>query len=239
MTLNLFPVRAADPGDPADREAARRIDGLQNRIFLDPVLRGKYPPDVLADLDPYGLSGLVRDGDPEIIGAPMDMLGVNYYRDIYVTGHGTAAQPSPWVGVERASFPGRGLPRTACDWDVVPDGLTDLLLWLHRDYPRIPLYITENGAAYADAADAAGKVLDHDRISFLDSHLRAAYSALRQGADLRGYFYWSLLDNLEWAEGYARRFGIVHVDFATQRRTPKLSAEWYRGVIAGNELPER
>ncbi len=241
IVLNLFPVRPADPDDPADLEAARRIDGIQNRLFLDPVLRGAYPPDVLADLAPYGLPELIRDGDSDLIGAPMDLLGINFYRDLHVSGHPSTdhtTEPSPWVGAEHVSFPARDLPHTASGWDVAPDALTDLLLRLHHEYPRIPLYITENGAAYPDTLGADGIVADHDRIAFLNSHLRAAHRALQAGVDLRGYLHWSLLDNFEWAEGYAKRFGLVHVDYRTQRRTPKLSAHWFSRVVAANGLPE-
>ncbi|WP_216211224.1 GH1 family beta-glucosidase [Amycolatopsis aidingensis] len=235
ITLNLFPVQAADPRDPVDVEAARRIDGLQNRFFLEPLLRGAYPDDLLADLAPYQLAAHLRDGDLERIAAPLDLLGVNYYRDHHVSGHrdGESGPPSPWVGAEHVSFPRRNLPRTDSDWEVNPDGLTTLLLDLHQRYPGLPFYVTENGAAYPDVLTEDG-VEDLDRAEFLTAHLRAARVALDQGVDLRGYFYWSLLDNFEWAEGYAKRFGLVHVDYATQRRTPKLSAFQYAQVIADN-----
>ena len=235
ITLNLFPVEAASR---TDEDAARRVDGLQNRIFLDPVLRGSYPADVLADLSPYGLQGHVRDGDLSLIGAPMDLLGVNYYRPLLVAAPLFApSEPTEWLGVEGVRFLPSGRPRTEMGWEVAPTGLTDLLVRLHQEYPRLPLYITENGAAYPDAVDADGEVRDHDRVTFLEGHLRAAHAALRHGVDLRGYFCWSLLDNLEWAEGYAKRFGLVHVDFQTQRRTVKESGRWYAGVLARNGLP--
>jgi beta-glucosidase len=120
---------------------------------------------------------------------------------------------------------------------VEPPGLSDMLVRLHEEYPRVPLHITENGAAYRDVIDPDGQIRDHERVAFLDAHLRAAHAAIEQGVDLRGYFYWSLLDNFEWAEGYAKRFGIVHVDFESQQRTPKESARYYARVIAGNGLP--
>jgi beta-glucosidase len=238
ITLNLFPVDPADPGSESDVDAARRIDGLQNRIFLDPVLCGEYPADVLADLAPYGLADQVRDGDLAVISAPIDLLGVNYYRAHTVAGSETPATgPSEWVGAETVQFRSSGLPRTDSGWEVQPPGLVDVLVRLHEDYPRIPLHITENGAAYRDTVDPDGQIRDHQRIAFLDAHLRAAHAAIVHGVDLRGYFYWSLLDNFEWAEGYAKRFGIIHVDFASQRRTPKQSAHWYAHVIAHNSLP--
>jgi beta-glucosidase len=229
ITLNLFPVHADNP-DAAD--IARRIDGLQNRIFLDPITRGAYPDDVLEDLAPYGLADVIKPSDLDLIHQPLDMLGVNYYRDHYVARGPAPQLPSPWVGAEQVSFPSRGLPQTDSGWDIIPDGLTSLLLRLHEEHPGLPLYITENGAAFP-AID------DTDRVSYVDSHLRAALTAIDRGVDLRGYFYWSLLDNFEWAEGYAKRFGLVHVDYATQVRTLKSSAHWYAKVIAANGLPPR
>jgi beta-glucosidase len=239
ITLNLFPVAAATP---ADADAARRVDGLQNRIFLDPVLRGRYPSDVLEDLAPYGLSSHLRDGDLSVISTPMDLLGINYYRALLVSAGtaGTAdpAEPSEWVGVPGVRFLNSGYPRTDLDWEVQPAGLTELLLRLHEEYPRLPLYITENGAAYPDEIGPDGEIHDTSRLDFVDAHLRAAHTAIQAGVDLRGYFCWSLLDNLEWAEGYAKRFGLVHVDFETQQRTVKQSARWYAGVVARNGLAE-
>ncbi|MGH3762877.1 GH1 family beta-glucosidase [Actinophytocola sp.] len=238
ITLNLFPVSAAAPTDTSDVDAARRVDGLQNRIFLDPVLRGGYPDDVLADLAPYGFTDHVRDGDLAVISAPIDLLGVNYYRALLVAAPVIRDPgPSEWIGAEGVRFLPSGLPRTEMGWEVQPDGLTDLLLRLHSEYPGVPLYITENGAAYPDEVGPDGTVRDVDRLAYLAVHLRAAHAAIRRGVDLRGYFCWSLLDNLEWAEGYAKRFGLVHVDFATQRRTVKDSARWYAGVISRNGLP--
>ncbi|MFF5989566.1 GH1 family beta-glucosidase [Prauserella flavalba] len=240
LTLNLFPVNVADPASEADAEVRRRIDGLQNRFFLDPVLRGEYPADVLADLEPYGLGGVIGPGDLDVVSAPLDLLGVNYYRDLYVSSipDEHSGPPSEWVGAEYAGFPDRDLPHTDSGWVVNAGELTGLLVRLHEEYPRLPLYVTENGAAFPDRAGASGMVEDHDRIAFVEAHLRAAHAALQKGVDLRGYFYWSLLDNFEWAEGYAKRFGLVHVDFATQRRTPKASASWYSRVIEDNGLQE-
>jgi beta-glucosidase len=237
LTLNLFPVEPANPESPSDVDAARRVDGLQNRIFLDPVLRGAYPEDMLTDLAPFGLADRVHDGDLELISAPIDLLGVNYYRAHTVAaGLGEATGPSEWVGAGAVEFLSTGMPRTDSGWEVQPPGLVDVLVRLHEEYPPIPLHITENGAAYRDVIDPDGHIRDLERIAFLDAHLRAAYAAIEHGVDLRGYFYWSLLDNFEWAEGYAKRFGIVHVDFASQRRTPKQSAWWYAQVIADNGL---
>jgi beta-glucosidase len=238
ITLNLFPVEPADPGLESDVDAARRVDGLQNRIFLDPVLRGGYPADLVTDLTPYGLADHVRDGDLNLIAAPIDLLGINYYRAHTVAAGPAPVHPSEWVGAEHVEFVSGGLPRTDSGWEVQPPGLFDVLVRLHEEYPPIPLHITENGAAYRDSVDPDGKIRDEARIAFLDAHLRAAHTAIQDGVDLRGYFYWSLLDNFEWAEGYAKRFGIIHVDFSSQHRTPKQSAHWYAQVIAANALPE-
>jgi beta-glucosidase len=240
LTLNLFPVVPEDPESAADLEAVRRVDGLQNRLFLDPVLRGEYPDDLIEDLAPFGLSDHIHAGDLDVISAPLDLLGVNYYRGYQVTGTarvGAEAGGAAWIGAETVGFVSDdGLPRTESGWQVQPDGLTDILVRVHQEYPAIPLYVTENGAAYPDHEHGDGKVEDHDRVAFLDSHLRAAHTAIEEGVDLRGYFYWSLLDNFEWAEGYAKRFGLVHVDYETQYRTPKQSARWYSQVINHNGL---
>nr|WP_174720539.1 GH1 family beta-glucosidase [Amycolatopsis sp. BJA-103] len=239
ITLNLYPVSTADPSSTVDIEAARRVDGLQNRLFLDPVLRGSYPADLVADLAPLGFEELVREGDLATIAAPIDWLGINYYRGYQVSGTprpGSEPAGPDWLGVPDVHFvPDEAAPRTDSGWEVQPSRLTECLLQVHRDYRQIPLYITENGASYPDAL-IGGDIVDTDRIAFLDSHLRAAYEAIEAGVDLRGYFYWSLLDNFEWAEGYAKRFGLVHVDYATQRRTPKRSALWYARAISLNGL---
>jgi beta-glucosidase len=240
LTLNLYPVVASDPASEADVDAARRVDGLQNRLFLDPVLYGAYPEDVADDLAPFGLEDVVRDADLAIIAAPIDLLGINYYRGYEVTGTphpGTEPAGPEWIGARNLAFVSdERLPRTDSGWQVQPDGLTTTLLQVHRDYPPVPLYITENGASYPDVLNDAGEVADHDRITFLDSHLRAAYDAIEAGVDLRGYFYWSLLDNFEWAEGYSKRFGLIHVDYRTQQRTFKQSAKWLSRVIGLNGI---
>jgi beta-glucosidase len=236
ITLNLFPVSPATASD-ADRDAARRIDGLANRIFLGPVMRGEYPADVLADMAPFGLPDLVQDGDLSVISAPIDMLGVNYYRAYLVSAGDPVDGPTEWPGSSDVRFLQSGHPKTEMDWEVQPEGLTELLVSLSREYPGLPLYVTENGAAYPDVLED-GTVRDTDRIAFLDGHLRASHAAIEQGADLRGYFCWTLLDNLEWAWGYDKRFGLVHVDFQTQKRTLKDSARWYSSVVGRNGLPE-
>jgi beta-glucosidase len=240
LALNAGVVRAVSD-DPADLDAARRIDGLLNRIFLDPLLRGAYPADVQADTGAVTDWAFVREGDLAVINAPIDAIGLNYYQPDLV---GAAKEPRPGLvtpyptgdRVEHHPTPG---PVTDMGWPVDPTGLRELLLRVTADYGQIPLYITENGAAYPDVVSADGQVHDPERIAYVHRHLVAAHEALTAGADLRGYFVWSLLDNFEWAYGYAKRFGIIHVDYATCQRTLKDSAHWYRGVIAAGGVSPR
>ncbi|WP_329426908.1 GH1 family beta-glucosidase [Streptomyces sp. NBC_01268] len=213
----------------ADREAARRADAFGFRFYLDPILRGRYPRDLIEDLAAHRIEIPVRAGDLEVIAAPIDTLGVNYYRSMRSSGvdeHGSAAG-ARGLPVTRA-LPHGGLPVTGLGWEVMPHDLTDLLLRVARDYPGTPMIVTENGAAYDDQPDADGFVDDAARTAYLSAHLAAVSRARTAGADVRGYFVWSLLDNFEWAYGYAGRFGIVRVDRGTQSRTPKRSALWLR-----------
>lgn len=235
ITLNMAPVVPADPNDPAERDAADRVDAMLNRLFLEPVLRGGYDPYGLKILAERGPEGLIHDGDEEIIGAPIDLLGINYYNPTLVTARADAPENPVYPGshgVDYRPAPGK---TTAMGWPIEPGGLTDLLERLHRDYPGTPLMITENGAAFDDVR-VSGGVADLDRIAYLDEHLRACHEAISRGVDLRGYLVWSFLDNFEWAEGYRKRFGVVHVDYDTQVRTPKESARWYAEVIRRNGL---
>ncbi|MEU1890547.1 GH1 family beta-glucosidase [Streptomyces pristinaespiralis] len=231
LTLNLHAVRAHSDS-AADLDAARRIDAVGNRIFLDPVFRGRLPEDLVRDTAPVTDWSFVLDGDLDVASTPIDSLGINYYSPTVVAAGSGAAAPSPWAGAEQhvRFLPAPG-PRTAMDWPVDADGLHELLIRLRDDLPGVPLVITENGAAYDDYADPSGEVKDPERVAYLHAHLSAVHRAIADGADVRGYFLWSLLDNFEWAYGYSKRFGIVHVDFATQRRTFKDSARWYASVI--------
>jgi beta-glucosidase len=233
-------VRAAGV-TPADRAAARRVDGLINRLFLDPVLTGALPADVLLDTAPLCDWAFARDADLAAMSTPLDLVGVNYYqptlvgagrRPPYDTGPATA-----WPGCAGVRFhqpPGR---LTAMGWPVDATGLRDVLLRVHRDYGPVPLAVTENGAAYDDEVRADGSVPDGERIAYLREHLAAVHQAVAAGVDVRGFFVWSLLDNFEWAAGYAKRFGLVHVDYRTQRRRWKDSAHWYREVIRSGAVP--
>nr|WP_030876718.1 GH1 family beta-glucosidase [Streptomyces varsoviensis] len=215
----------------ADRAAAGLYDLLLNRLFAEPVLLGRYPDQGLADAMP----GPVAE-DLKIIAEPLDWYGVNYYQPTLVGAPGPAADGgSAYAGITiPAELPFslkeiEGRPRTAFGWPVVPEGLTELLTAFRDRYgDRLPpVHITENGCSYDGIADQA-------RIDFLDGHLRALHRAMEAGVDVRGYFVWSLLDNFEWAEGYAQRFGLVHVDYATLARTPKDSYHWLRDAIRAN-----
>ncbi|MFD5225880.1 GH1 family beta-glucosidase [Microbacterium sp. NPDC058342] len=246
ITLNLGAIRAADPTSEADLDAARRIDGQFNRIFLDPLLRGAYPQDLLADVAHLGFDRIIRDGDLEVISQPIDFLGVNYYHR-EVVGTTPPPQPfgmrapttrttgSPYPAVPAAYTHSSGRAVTAMGWEVEPDGLTEILLRVHEEYLQdsaTRLYVTENGAAYDDEVGDDGSVDDPERAAFLGAHLHAVLDAVDRGAPVDGYFYWSLMDNYEWAWGYDKRFGIVHVDYPTQRRTVKSSGHLLADIIA-------
>ncbi|MFE0460302.1 GH1 family beta-glucosidase [Kitasatospora sp. NPDC058965] len=223
---NLTPVWPASTLE-ADQAAAAAYDALHNRLFTDPLLLGRYP-----DLRAYGvgedLGGSVRPGDLKLIAGPgLDGLGVNYYNPTRI-----AAPTAPGLPFAEAEI--EGVPRTAFGWPVVPDGLCELLVGLRERYGAAlpPITITENGCSVADAPGPDGAVHDQPRIDFMSGHLDALSAAMAEGVDVRGYYTWSLIDNFEWAQGFDQRFGLVHVDFETQVRTPKASYAWYRDLIA-------
>jgi beta-glucosidase len=240
ITLNLAPVRPATE-DAADAEAARRVDGNANRLYLDPIFRGGYPEDMMGHYASESDFAFVKDGDLEKISAPLDFLGVNYYmRHTVVDGQRDSglATAMRFSSVGAATVLPPGVETTAMGWPVESDGLTELLVRLHEEYTQGPIYITENGRAVYDYVDPEGDVDDVERVAYLEDHFRAAHAAIEQGVNLQGYMVWSLLDNFEWAAGYAKRFGIVFVDYGTQRRIPKMSAGWYKGVIERNGLED-
>ena len=215
IVLNLSPMHAVADTE-ADRHKTRLEDGLLVRWYTDPLFKGAYPADVLEHLGAD--APRVEPGDMQHIATPMDFLGINYYTRSMVSA------VAPW------DVHSGGNEVTDMGWEVYPEGLTDLLLRLHRDYAVPPMYIKENGAAFKDEL-VDGRVHDAQRANYIARHIAAVAEALAQGVRMEGYMVWSLLDNFEWASGYEKRFGIVHVDYATQRRTLKDSALWYREFL--------
>ena len=223
IVLNPSPVEAASDAE-ADVAAASRADGYLNRWFLDPLYGRGYPADMV---DLFGARFAVpSDADMRTIAAPIDFLGLNYYRPTLVR----ANMADSWLRF--SSVRPTDEPVTQMDWVVRPRGLRELLERVQRDYPVSDLVITENGAAYADAVSVDGAVHDAERTRYIAEHIHAVGAAIQIGVPVTGYFVWSLLDNFEWAQGYSNRFGLVYVDYATQRRTVKDSGRWYQGMIA-------
>jgi beta-glucosidase len=215
IVLNLSPVQSAT-NSAADQAQAHLEDGQLLRWYMDPLFKGQYPADVIAHLGADAPP--LQAGDLDAIRTPMDFMGVNYYSRSVVSAAG------PWDAKQS------GLPMTEMGWEVYPEGLTELLVRMHTDYPVPPLYVTENGGAFKDVLQD-GLVHDADRTDYIARHIDAVARAMQQGVRMEGYMVWSLLDNFEWASGYAKRFGIVHVDYATQKRTPKASARWYADML--------
>jgi beta-glucosidase len=249
-TLNLHVIRGEEePSSEESRsEAIRRIDALANRAFTGPMLRGEYPADLIEDTAGVTDWAFVQPGDTALIQQPIDVLGVNYYSTVTVRmWDGTSPRVnadghkdmggSPWPGSEHVEFLPQAGPYTDMGWNIAPDGLEELLVSLHEQFPGLPLMVTENGAAFDDTV-VDGRVHDAERIDYLRRHFTAAHRAMSRGVDLRGYQVWSLLDNFEWGYGYTKRFGIVHVDYETQERTLKDSAHWYRELISSRRIPQ-
>ncbi|MBB4950224.1 beta-glucosidase [Kitasatospora gansuensis] len=218
---NLSPIEPAS-SSAADRAAAVRADGHINRWWLDPVFGRGYPEDMVKL---YGVELPVEEGDLELIGAPLDWIGLNYYFRQFVADDPTA--PAPGFRQVR----GPNAEHTAMDWEVHGPGLEQLILRLGKEYGARKIYVTENGSAYQDTVTADGTVHDPERTVYFEQHLAACARAVAQGAPLAGYFAWSLLDNFEWAYGYDKRFGLIHVDYETQRRTVKTSGHRYAELI--------
>ena len=238
ISLDIHPVRVLSA---EAIEAAKVSDAEQNRIFLDPVIHGRYPEHARDHMLPP--EALIEDGDLELIAAPIDFLGLNYYSPHYV-GLGD------WSDLRRNESPVQGrpgvvdvkpddLPRTSMGWLVDPSGLQEMLEKLDAEVPGLPILVTENGCAAEDYVGPDGTVNDLERVEFLRGHFEAAWRAVEAGVNLSGYLVWSLLDNFEWAWGYQKRFGIVFVDYGTQRRLPKRSASFYQAVIAANGVSDR
>ena len=222
LVVNLVPIHAASEAR-ADREAAMRLDTYLNRQFLDPALLGESPRELSEWFGPGWHDW--NDGELQQLCQPIDFVGVNYYLRLVV-------RDDPTGGVARArAVPQANCPYTEMGWEVYPQGLVETLQWVKSRYGKLPVYITENGAAFEDKCDAACVIEDRRRVEYIRGHLQAARQAIEAGVNLRGYFVWSLLDNFEWQCGYTKRFGIVYVDFATQRRVPKSSAGFYSDVV--------
>lgn len=236
ITLNLTATHPAFDR-VEDVQAARTFDGYFNRWFMDPVLKGAYPDDMVSLYSRYKALDYILPGDLQAISAPIDFLGINYYS----RGVVKANPNDKWLGVGHVPST---LPLTDMGWEIYPLGLYELLTRIAVEHPALPLYVTENGAAFPDRLED-GQVRDADRIEFLKAHFDEALRAIEAGVPLKGYYVWSLMDNFEWAFGYAKRFGIVHVDFETQKRTLKDSAKWYQQWIqtekkaVDRELPEK
>jgi beta-glucosidase len=222
IVLDTWPVHPAT-GDPRDSAAAWAADGARNRWFFDAVLRGSYPEDALERV--AHAAPPVRDGDMKTIAARLDFLGVNNYSRTLVR----AGQDGRPVEVRSPDA-----PLTAMGWEIYPAGIGEVLRRLHAEYGAPPLYVTENGAAFADVRTHDGRIHDVERTAYLSAYVAEVAAAAASGVPVLGYFVWSLLDNFEWAEGYSKRFGLVYVDYPTLERVPKDSFGWYRDLIAGS-----
>ncbi len=234
ITLNLSdPLPATD--SEADRAATARVDLVENRIFLSPLLRGEYPSDAAEFYAGVTDFGFVRPGDLELISAPIDFLGINFYEQhSIVADSGDHASPRDIVRGTRKLPPQP--PVTGGNVAIRPEALYRVLTRVCREWTDRPLWITENGLALADYAGPDGRCHDPERIDYFAGYFEAAARAIADGVPLEAYLVWSLMDNFEWADGYSKRFGMVYVDYPTQTRIPKSSAHWLRQVIAANAV---
>ncbi|MCK6079397.1 beta-glucosidase [Microbacterium sp. EYE_5] len=244
VALNIFRIQ---PASPIDGEAARLFDAVANRIFTGPMLYGRYDSDLLADTARFSDWSFVLPGDLEVAHQPLDVLGVNYYEVMHVRvnpdydpqkeQHGGTAFP----GSERIEFVRKSeLARTGMDWGIEPTGLEEHIVALSEEFPDLAIMVMENGAAFADDViedEGTRRVLDHERTRYIADHIAAVYRAHERGAKITGYFVWSLLDNFEWAAGYEPRFGIIHVDYETLQRTPKLSGHFFAELCSSRSIP--
>lgn len=223
ITVNIGPIQAADD-DPVTVEVVRHLNAYNNRFFLDPLFKGEYPKELP---ERFGKAWpAIPAKDLERIRQPVDFVGVNYYTRSLIGRDPGSPHGIKWLRTDA--------PYTDMNWEVYPQGLYEILKWVHDTYGPVPLYVTENGAAFPDRVEPDGSVKDTARTDYLREHFVQAHRCIQDGIPLRGYFVWSLMDNFEWAHGYAMRFGIVRVDFETQQRTIKASGHFYRQVIAQN-----
>ena len=236
ITLNLAVVR---PVSPAAADLAAELDARHNGAYLGPLLRGAYPERLTSEFSPARVPGLVHEGDFDLITAPIDFLGVNFYAPAYVgiRPDGEPRHGEQLIGPDEVLVQPEGMPVTAMNWLVDSSAIYELMTRVRDETNGLPLYITENGSAWYDYVTQDGTVEDYERLQYLRDHLTALHEAIEHGVNLRGYFAWSLLDNFEWAEGYAKRFGLVFVDFGTQKRVIKRSGEFYAAVARTNAVP--
>lgn len=240
IVINPSPVRS-EGRPPASTDDLRRVDAIHNRWWFDALLKGSYPADLLDDFG--SLADAIEPGDLPTIAQPLDWIGINYYFDILLRARQaddpTARPLLQYPTVTGATDAAMRTEHTDMGWPITPEGFTELLVRLHDDHPNLPpVFITENGCAYDDPV-IDGRCADPRRIDYLDLHLRAVADAIAAGVDVRGYYQWSLMDNFEWALGYDKRFGLIHIDFDTLERTWRDSAHWYRDVIVRNGLAGR
>ncbi len=247
IVLNSHLPRPWNIADPRDIEAANKIDILANRIFIDPLTQGEYPPELLAFTSSLTDWSFIHEGDLEQIKGRLDVVGVNYYSSHMVRfndgprsltgedGH-KSTKYSCWPGADDVEFMPLIGKRTTMGWNVDPSGFHAHLLRIHRDF-GLPIIVTENGASWPDELSEDGRIRDEDRYTYLHDHLDAVHRAMSEGADIRGYMAWSLMDNFEWGYGYTKRFGMIRVDYDSQQRTWKDSAYWYRELISRRALP--
>ena len=227
ITLNLIPIHSATDSD-RDQFVAHIEDGKTNRWYIEPIFRGSYPSDIVELLEQNNLAPQVVNGDAAILAVPVDFLGVNNY-----TRHIVRQRPGATPGtVEHTRT--QHAEYTEMGWEVYPAGLREVLVRLHQEYHVPRLYVTENGAAFADTVSANFRVHDSRRENYYREYLTQAHTAISEGVPLAGYFAWSLMDNFEWAEGYSKRFGMTYVDYATQQRIIKDSGYWYRDTMTAN-----
>ena len=229
IVLNMSPIHN-DPDAPISEDRVRFMDGELIRWFADPIYGRGYPKDMLEDYVRMGMlkstePDFIKPGDMNLIAQETDLLGINYYTRMFVS--------SKSEGVHSEN---RDVPKTDMGWELYPQGLFEILERVNRDYQPRQLMVTENGASYADGPDENGRVPDQRRIDYLQTHIYQIWLAIQAGIPVNGYLVWSLMDNFEWARGYSQRFGIIHVDYKTQKRTVKDSAQWYRDVIKRNGL---
>jgi len=226
ITLNMNPVYPAGDGQE-DIEAAKRFDGFHNRWFADPIFKGEYPGELLRWYEGKVKVPDITSEDMETINQPIDFLGVNNYFSSVIKFDG-GNWPIQATGVDT------GKDKTDMGWEINAEGIYDLLMYLHKEYKGIKILITENGAAFNDIVNREGRVEDDNRLDYLYRHLQQVHRAISAGVDVAGYYVWSLMDNFEWARGYSKRFGLIYVDYKTQRRIFKKSALWYKEVIKNN-----